>query len=87
MDNSHEQVKARGVSSCAVDSLPMLENVCDRCEGRGWRDIGEGREQCGSCCGAGFVATKAVKQILSLVKHNLLPILQQLGFRDGICSR
>jgi DnaJ-class molecular chaperone len=58
--------------------VPLLESLCDECNGEGgsydqyvsrWID-------CPNCGGAGFIPTSFGKQILELMQHNFRPMLK-----------
>jgi len=62
-----------------VDQLPALESQCENCEGKGgWLREKDGEwHYCGKCQGAGYVPTAFGEMILSLLRHNLKPIVRQ----------
>lgn len=52
--------------------FPILEIVCDKCNGDGGEYFHDGESSyCYKCNGAGYVPTKAGEDILALVLHNL----------------
>jgi hypothetical protein len=58
-------------------TLPTLENLCQRCEGRGWFDEGDHvRRRCRWCEGAGYEPTEFGERVLALMRHNFGPMLQ-----------
>lgn len=61
-----------------ITALPPLEEFCSHCDGRGWywREDRHERRACESCGGAGYEPTQLGEQILSLMKHNLKPLLR-----------
>ena len=52
-------------------ALPVLEMLCQTCEGAGGWDDYDDRITCGTCCGAGYVPTELGESILQLLRHNL----------------
>jgi DnaJ-class molecular chaperone len=58
-----------------------LESKCDVCDGRGWSWEKGDKCRCGVCDGAGYVPTDLGEQILSLVRHNLRPMYDELAAR------
>jgi DnaJ-class molecular chaperone len=55
-----------------------LEELCDRCDGEG-RYRGEYPAEwrrCDHCNGAGFVPTEFGEKVLTLMRHNFKPMLQ-----------
>lgn len=58
----------------------VLEAECQHCAGRGGRFIegSGGWKRCGLCNGAGHVPTEQGQRILSLLRHNLKPMLEDL---------
>jgi len=63
-----------------TDSIE-LERLCNECQGDGGEHTESGWETCWICNGAGFVATPMGEKILTLVRHNFRPMLEQA--QDG----
>jgi ribosomal protein L37AE/L43A len=59
-----------------IDRLE-LESTCPVCKGEArWR-LGNGEwHYCGNCDGAGFMPTPLGERILTLMRHNFRPMLQ-----------
>lgn len=57
--------------------LPILELECYACNGRGIDYCS--REQCVCCDGAGYIATELGEKFLSLMRHNLQPMLEEVS--------
>lgn len=53
-----------------IDGLPVLENPCEKCDGRGHSLRGEW-DRCVPCGGTGYIATPAGMKILHLIAHNI----------------
>ncbi len=56
-----------------------LESSCETCLGKGgWWEEGRYRDwhRCGKCEGSGYLPTDLGKRILSLMRHNFKPMLE-----------
>ena len=64
-----------------VAMLHSLEERCTSCDGRGWYWEEDRHEQraCARCGGAGYEPTELGEQILSLMRHNLKPMLRAVA--------
>lgn len=62
------------------DSL-TLETLCEYCNGGGGESVeGSGRWcRCTMCNGSGYVLTEMGERVLSLVRHNLKPMLEDVS--------
>jgi hypothetical protein len=60
--------------------LPILEEKCPGCRGRGWQRGRGGQERCPLCDGAGYTTTEFGRRILALMRHNFKPMLQDAGY-------
>lgn len=78
-DEDEKLMSESTIRSALAVGLPMLEVPCEQCSGRGWLDTGDGRDRCPHCDGAKFEPTKAGEKILSLLRHNLPVMLQDLN--------
>lgn len=62
-------------------TLPLLEIVCDNCNGKGgWvddRPNGVGMWHCSECHGAGYLPTEAGKAIYAMISHNFRRIMHE----------
>jgi DnaJ-class molecular chaperone len=66
-------------SSC-IQTLPILELPCEKCQGRGWYSFGGGeKETCPACEGAGYAPTEFGERVISLMRHNLRPMLRSVN--------
>lgn len=63
-----------------------LESVCLSCHGKGrWLEEGSGRKRvCARCDGSGFTRTEFGEKILSLLRHNLQPLIESASSPDGL---
>jgi DnaJ-class molecular chaperone len=62
------------------EPLLPLEEHCSECYGKGGDDQdGTGWHRCGVCNGSGYEPTELGEAILTLVRHNLEPMLQDIG--------
>ncbi|MDB5296824.1 MAG: hypothetical protein JWO31_2807 [Phycisphaerales bacterium] len=59
--------------------VPELETPCEWCEGRGWYTDAQRRVRCSDCGGAGHVPTEFGERVLSLMRHNFRPMLEDAG--------
>ena len=60
------------------DTLPVLEQPCRKCGGRGTYSGGGDRETCGLCEGAGYVPTEVGMRVLDLMRHNFRPLYDDM---------
>jgi DnaJ-class molecular chaperone len=61
--------------------IPVLENSCTECHGRGeWKECGL-VVKCYLCHGSGTIPTEYGRRVLSLLKSNLKTILFESGIR------
>ena len=61
-----------------ADTLPVLDQPCRKCGGRGTYGGGGVRERCGLCDGAGYVPTAFGDRVLALVRHNFRPMYDDM---------
>jgi hypothetical protein len=71
MDHEHEKREEK----ISADPIEQLEEVCPQCSGR----CRYNRAPCGLCNASGFVPTEFGSQVLSLIRHNLKPMLEEVS--------
>jgi hypothetical protein len=59
------------------DSLPLLEYLCESCNGNGGDFSGVHWVRCAKCCGVGYVATEFGQQVLTLMRHNFRSLTEE----------
>jgi DnaJ-class molecular chaperone len=60
----------------------VLESICKTCDGKGGAPPGELDDdflECPRCKGSGYVPTDIGMAFLELMRHNLIPMLQDIG--------
>ena len=62
----------------AANLCESLESKCAMCNGEGSRLGEDGWCRCHACNGAGYVPTELGRSVLSLMRHNLKPMLEDL---------
>jgi DnaJ-class molecular chaperone len=58
-------------------TLPTLEVICEICKGAGGKtDIDGDWFNCSGCHGAGYTLTQDGERVVSLMRHNFKPMLE-----------
>lgn len=66
-----------GLSKIDLQGFPKLETPCGKCQGHGRHDEGDHKQRrCDWCNGSGYEPTDVGELVLSLMRHNFKPMLQ-----------